>query len=98
MHIACLGWMSTLIFYFSCQPSEEMSDWVVFLFNKRDHSYPSTSRSSRSLPPQANAMVNEAKSSSAWSEQRTTWNHALYFCRQVARDYKTLVDAQRAAM
>ena len=84
--------------YFFFQPSDEMSDWVVFLFNKRDHSYPSTSRSSRALPPQANAIVNDSRSASNWNEQRTTWSHALYFCRQVARDYKTLVDAQRAAM
>ena len=75
-----------------------MSDWIVFLFNKRDNSYPATERSARALPPQANAMVSDPKVENTWTDQRVTWSHALYFCRQVAKDYKILLDAQRAAM
>ena len=33
-----------------------------------------------------------------FQDQRSVWGHAVYFCSEVAKDYRRLLQGQRAAM
>lgn len=80
------------------QPDGETDEWIVFLFDKRDSSFPTKPRNIRHMPPKVNDMVNEPTTMTMYPEQKVAWGHSVWFSQQVRKDYDNLISAQRALM
>lgn len=78
------------------EPGED--EWIVFLFNKTSTSYTPQQRKQVLVPQTVQVMIQEPNTLLPYPDQKKAWAHAVYFCMEQAKEYRRLLQAQRAAM
>ncbi|XP_013406195.1 inhibitor of nuclear factor kappa-B kinase subunit alpha [Lingula anatina] len=86
-----------------CWDEQGEDESIVFLFHKKitdfsNSSSSTTRRKAKPIPDLVQVMIAEPKTLMPYQDQKKTWGHAVYFCMEQAKDYKRLLQAQRAAM
>merc|ERR1712226_79139 len=79
-----------------CCNSMTEEDQIVYLYRKNSTSFNLEDRKTVPFPPGTRRLMNDTKTLMVYDDQKTCWGHSVFYCKEVASNFRRLKDAQRA--